>query len=161
MIFRPFLLSSIVLMANGQRPMAIITFINPHAILFFMAQWHRGTVGRKPTGGLYKQARKKRIYEKGSIAANTTIGKLKSKIIRTKGGGQKVRVMQSDCVNLFDGKVYMKAKIESVIENKANRNYARRNVITKGAILKTDKGKAVVTSRASQDGTINAVLIKE
>ena len=47
----------------------------------------------------------------------------------------------------------------NVIENKANPNYVRRNIITKGAIVETSAGKAKVTSRPGQDGVINGVLI--
>ena len=53
----------------------------------------------------------------------------------------------------------MKAKIEIVTANPANRHYVRRNIMTKGTIIKTDKGDARVTSRPGQDGVINAVLI--
>ncbi len=47
-----------------------------------------------------------------------------------------------------------------MVENPANPNYVQRNIITKGAIIKTSAGNAKVTSRPGQDGTINAVLVK-
>ena len=53
-----------------------------------------------------------------------------------------------------------KAKLKKVIENKASRHFARMGIITKGAIIETDKGKAKVTNRPGQDGVINAVLVK-
>ncbi len=56
-------------------------------------------------------------------------------------------------------KKVMKAKILSVEENKANRHYERMNILTKGAIVKTDKGDAKITSRPSQDGIVNGVLV--
>jgi len=43
----------------------------------------------------------------------------------------------------------------------SNREYAKRNIITKGAIIQTSEGKARVTSRPGQDGVVNAVLIEE
>ena len=43
-------------------------------------------------------------------------------------------------------------------ENPANPNYVRRNLLTKGAIIKTELGNARILSRPGQDGTINAVL---
>ena len=52
-------------------------------------------------------------------------------------------------------------KIISVVENPANRQYVRRNIVTKGAIVQTEIGKALVTSRPGQDGIVNAVLLKE
>ena len=53
------------------------------------------------------------------------------------------------------------ADIETVELNGANRNYVRRNIITKGAIIQTTLGKAKVTNRPGQDGSINAVLVAE
>lgn len=58
------------------------------------------------------------------------------------------------------GKV-VKAEIKRVLENPAHVHYARRGVITKGAIIETSIGKAKVTNRPSQEGIINAVLIEE
>jgi len=40
-------------------------------------------------------------------------------------------------------------------------DFVRRKIITKGAIIKTELGLAKVTSRPSQDGVVNAVLIEE
>jgi small subunit ribosomal protein S8e len=47
-----------------------------------------------------------------------------------------------------------------VTKNPANKDYERRGVITKGAVLETEIGLAKVLSRPGQDGVINAVLIK-
>jgi small subunit ribosomal protein S8e len=43
--------------------------------------------------------------------------------------------------------------------NPASMDYQRRKVITRGTIIKTEKGLAKVTSRPGQDGILNAVLI--
>jgi len=53
-----------------------------------------------------------------------------------------------------------KVRIASVIENGANPNYVRRNLLTKGAIIKTEIGNARIMSRPGQDGVINAVLLE-
>jgi small subunit ribosomal protein S8e len=53
-----------------------------------------------------------------------------------------------------------RAKIETVVENRADPNYMRRNILTRGAIIKTELGKARVVSRPAQDGVVNAVLIE-
>jgi len=53
-----------------------------------------------------------------------------------------------------------KVKIETVEENGANPNYVRRNLLTKGAIIRTEIGRARIVSRPGQDGVINAVLIE-
>jgi len=51
-----------------------------------------------------------------------------------------------------------KSKIVRVKSSPANRDYERRGVITKGAILETEAGEAVVSSRPTADGVVNAVL---
>jgi small subunit ribosomal protein S8e len=51
-----------------------------------------------------------------------------------------------------------KSKIIRVKSSPANRDYQRRGVITKGAVLETEAGEAVVTSRPTADGVVNAVL---
>ena len=84
------------------------------------------------------------------------------KTIRTTGGNTKVRALRCEFANVSDtktGKV-QKVKILSVAENAANPNYVRRNLMTKGAVIATDLGKARIVSRPGQDGVINAVLIE-
>ena len=78
------------------------------------------------------------------------------------GGSKKSRLLSSDIVNVYDPKTkkYEKLKIETVKENPANSNFIRRNIMTKGAIVKTSKGNARITSRPGQEGSINAILVK-
>lgn len=117
---------------------------------------------RKPTGGRYKKPyRKKRLYDLGRQPALTKIEKIRVRSIRTKGNHRKLRLLSIDSANLYDPKAkkYEKVKIKSVVENPANRHFIRRNIMTKGTVIDTDKGKAKITSRPGQDGTINAVLI--
>ena len=66
-----------------------------------------------------------------------------------------------DVANILDAKTgkYVKAKIKTVVENPANRHFVRRNIMTRGCIIDTDKGKAKVTNRPGQEGSINAKLI--
>lgn len=115
----------------------------------------------KPSGGKYKAFKKKKAYQVGREPAFTTIGKIRTKKIRTRGNNQKVRVLSTDTVNLFDPKTkkYEQVKIKTVVGNPANRHFIRRNIITKGAVIETEKGKARVTSRPGQDGAVNVVLI--
>ncbi len=86
--------------------------------------------------------------------------KVRRKTFRTLGGNSKVVLLSTDEANIFDGKKYKKSKIKSVVDNAANRHFVRRNIITKGAIIDTEVGKAKVTSRPGQEGTVNAILIK-
>jgi len=53
-----------------------------------------------------------------------------------------------------------KVLIQTVEENGANPNYVRRNLLTRGAVIRTEIGRARVQSRPGQDGVINAVLIE-
>jgi small subunit ribosomal protein S8e len=117
---------------------------------------------RKPTGGRYKHARKKRLFEMGNLPAMTKIGERKAKVLRTRGKNFKTRLFKTNSANLFDPKTktFSKAKIDTVVENTADRHYVRRNIITKGCVIMTEKGKAKVTSRPGQDGMINAILIQ-
>ncbi|WP_457742139.1 30S ribosomal protein S8e [Thermococcus sp.] len=127
-----------------------------------MAIW-QGRSLKKPSGGRIVLARKKRKRELGREPANTRVAeeREKRKIIRTYGGNRKVRLVEALYANVFENGKGKKVKIIGVVENPANRQYARRNIITKGAIIETELGKAIVTSRPGQDGVVNAVLLKE
>ena len=127
-----------------------------------MGLW-QGKSNRKSSGGRLHRQRKKRKFEIGAEAQVTTLGKERKKFARTRGGNQKIRVLSTDKVNVvIPKKNQIKAvKITSVLENPSNPHYVQRNVITKGAIIQTDLGKARVTSRPGQDGIINAILISD
>ncbi len=123
---------------------------------------YQGRDWRKPNGKKLRPYRKKkRKYELGRFPTLTRLGLLKTKAIRTKGGNLKVRVYSADFVNLYDpntGKVE-KVKIIRVLENPSDRKLNRMKIITRGAIVETEKGKAIITSRPGQDGVLNAVLL--
>ncbi len=117
---------------------------------------------RKVTGGRIRPAQGKRRTEIGLAPADTHIGEDKRKIVRGYGSNEKVRTLRAITANVTsksDGKT-RKAKIETVVENGANPNYVRRNLLTKGAIINTDLGRARIVSRPGQDGVINAVLLE-
>ena len=83
--------------------------------------------------------------------------------IRTRGGNEKLRLASTNKVNVVD-QLYGKAQvldILGVVENNANPNYVRRNIITKGAIVETEKGNVKVTSRPGQDGVVNGIFVKD
>lgn len=125
-----------------------------------MAEWHLRS-GRKPTGGFLNKLRKKRRSDRGSKFLETKIGEKRLKLKRTKGGGAKARLLADNSVNVSDNKGrIVKMKILSVADNPSNPNYVRRNVLTKGAVVKTDLGTVKITSRPSQDGVINGVLVE-
>lgn len=116
---------------------------------------------RRPTGARYHAYRKKKLYDKGSEPSNTKIGATRLKKVRGLGGNKKVKVFLSEVANVLDPKTktYSKSKIKAVLENPANRHFVRRNIITKGAVIDTENGKAKVTSRPGQNGSVNAVLV--
>ena len=117
---------------------------------------------KKPTGAKYTSSRSKRKYEIGRVPTMTKVGERKIKTVRTKGGGNKTKTLSADVINLLNPKTkkYSKVKIKNVVENNANRHFIRRNIITKGAVVDTEKGKARVTNKPGQEGTINAVLVE-
>ncbi|MCF8884677.1 MAG: 30S ribosomal protein S8e [Nitrososphaerota archaeon] len=128
-----------------------------------MVQWHWDLHKRKPTGGKKRPYRKKRRYERGGEPALTIIGERKLRVKRCRGGGIKLSLASDMYANVYDPKSAksQKVKVLRLISNKANRDYERRGVITKGAVIETEIGKAVVTSRPGQNGVINAVLLEE
>ena len=124
---------------------------------------HRRGLGRTSTGGRSSVNRGKRRFEIGDHPSATRI-EAETKIVtkQTKSWRLiKAKVHCADHVNLYDpkSKTYSQAKVKAVVECPANRHYVRRNIMVKGAVIETEKGKAKVTSRPGQDGTVNAVLV--
>ena len=128
-----------------------------------MSVWHGDLHKRKTSGGRKRPHRKKKGFEKGSFPTETTLGELKKKTSRGRGGNIKVRLMRAIRANVSDPSSGKTEKVEilRVAENPANVDYNRRGVITKGTIIETPLGTARVTSRPGQDGIVNAILIPE
>lgn len=116
---------------------------------------------RKTTGGLLNKRGKKKRFQMGRDFLPAHIGDTRVRAIRTMGGGEKRIILVASVANVSVKGKAQKAKIVSVLENPADRQLVRRNVITKGAVIQTDLGKARVTSRPGQVGVINAVLIEQ
>jgi small subunit ribosomal protein S8e len=125
--------------------------------------WHSDMRKKKPSGGRKRAYRKKRRFELGSFPAETTLGELKRKTVRGRGGTQKLKILSNNQVCVTDPKTRKTEKVEiaRVSKNPANVDYDRRGVITKGAIIETSLGLARITSRPGQNGMLFAVLIKE
>lgn len=123
----------------------------------------QGNPIRKSTGGRYIANRGKRKSELGREPANTRLDEKKLKKIRTRGGSEKLRLASDNKMNIInpDSNKAETVEIITVLENSADPNYVRRNIITKGAIVETSVGKAKITSRPGQDGILNGVLINE
>ncbi|MGP8124261.1 MAG: 30S ribosomal protein S8e [Nitrososphaerales archaeon] len=116
---------------------------------------------RKATGGRSRPSRGRRAYERDGYPIEPLVGEAAKRKSRRRGGSMSAGVVFSDVANVSDSKgKAMKSKILRVKRSPANRDYERRGVITKGAVIETEAGEAVVTSRPTDDGVVNAVLTK-
>ena len=117
---------------------------------------------RKATGSRYTNSNPKRLHQKGSLPTNTRIGKRDIRTFRAKSSASKTRLLFADKVNLFDPgtRKHSVEDIKNVVESPANRHFVRRNILTRGAVVETSKGRARITGRPGQEGMVNAVLIK-
>jgi len=119
-------------------------------------------LGRKKTGGRYKAIRKKKKHERTRQKRIVHLGEKKTKWIRQLGGNKKLVSLSQNVANVIDDKGKSRTtKIKNVLETPANRFFARQNILVKGAIILTELGKARITNRPSQEGSVNAILIKE
>lgn len=126
-----------------------------------MVQWHTSIHKRKKTGGVKGPSRGKRRYERGGEINLVTLGGVEIVSRRAMAASQKLAVRSTKYANLADGAGRaQKVEIIRVISNPSNRDYDRRKVITKGAIIETPLGQAVVTSSPGQHGSVDAVLLK-
>lgn len=117
--------------------------------------------GRKISGGKYHANRKKKFYEKQSQERAVSLKETKRKTLRVKGANVKTVLLGSNEVNLVVGGKVKKATIKNVLETPQNMFFARQNRLMKGAIIMTSEGKARITNRPSQEGCVNAILVKE
>ncbi len=128
----------------------------------FGSQLHNKS-GRKLKGNgkLKKKNRDKKRFEMGGFFASTKLGS-ENKIskVRGRGGVLKNKLKYAAFANLLTDKGYKKVKITSIVESKDNRNFARLKIMTKGTVIETEGGKAVITNRPGKEGTVTAKLIK-
>jgi len=127
-----------------------------------MTKWHIDR-GKKVTGGKIHSHRKKRRFQRGSLPLLTKLGKEKKRKERKRGESTKLKLITTEFANVIDPKTNKtkKVKILDVLRNEADPHYVRREIITKGTIIKTDLGEARVVSRPSQDGVVNAIIVQE
>lgn len=131
----------------------------------YMVQYHKPSKTKSSgSGGLKRSARDKRLANYGGFFSRPHLtgekDKEDRKSFKVRGGKMKVGATKISFANIVvEGKV-RKVKIKNVMENPADRHFARENIITRGAIIDTELGKARVTSRPGQDGIANAILVK-
>ena len=89
------------------------------------------------------------------------MGPEKKKKQRVLGGNSKLKLFSSNMINITDPGTNKtsKVKILKFESNQASKDLNRRHVLTKGAIVETELGKAQITSRPGQHGVLNGVLI--
>jgi small subunit ribosomal protein S8e len=118
--------------------------------------------GRKMTGGRKVANRGRRKFEIDRYPNEAVVGETDIVTRRTRGANVKAAFKTAEFANVMDkdSKKATKSKILTVTKNPANRDYERRGVVSKGAIIETEAGSALVTSRPGQNGVVNAVLIK-
>ncbi len=127
----------------------------------FGSQIHsRSNTKGSGNGKKVRKFRDKRRSEKGGYFAATKLSaENEASILRMRGGSKRIKLKHVAYANLLTSNGYKKAKITEVIESKDNKNFARQNIITKGTLINTELGKAIVLNRPSREGMINARLL--
>lgn len=122
--------------------------------------WHGSIKKRKKTGGKKKAYRSKRLHELGRSPIETMLNELSRKIETGRSKIKKFKLVSDEYVNVSDPSTGLteKLKIVDVVRNPANVDYNRRGVITRGVIVRTEKGLVKIVSRPGQDGVLNAVV---
>lgn len=117
--------------------------------------------GKKISGGKYVKQRKKKKNER---AGQKKVVKLsdseKRKTLRVRGGILKTFFLRAKFVNVQTKGKTKKVEIKNVVSTPSNRFLARQNVITKGTIVDTELGNVRITSRPTQEGAVNGVLVE-
>ncbi|MDE1857245.1 MAG: 30S ribosomal protein S8e [Candidatus Micrarchaeota archaeon] len=126
----------------------------------FGIQLHRRSkTKRYGNGKRVITARDKRRSEIGNYFSATKTGAADDgKTMRRRGGAMTFVLKKALYANVLTKEGYRKVKITGVVESRDNRNFARQNVITKGAVISTELGNAVVLNRPGREGTVNAKL---
>lgn len=131
-----------------------------------MVQYHKQPKTKASgTGGKKRSLRDKILAHFGGFFSRTHFNKdakaEKRETRRVKGGSTK----QAGKVVLFASVAtksgVKKSKILNVAQSPDNPHHARENILTKGAIIETELGKARVSSRPGQHGAVSAVLLEE
>ena len=130
-----------------------------------LLSFYQGRDSKKPSGGYRTRPYKvKRKALGGGPPTNTALSDTEvRRIIRVFGGNTKIKADAVQYANLYipSERKAVKVRIVRIVETPGNRELAKRQVIVKGAIIETERGRAVVTSRPGQDGIVNAVLIEK
>ena len=127
----------------------------------FGVQIHRKADTKRSGNGTKKlKFRDKKRSEVGNYFSATKLSDANLVTsVRRRGAAVGRKLKRAGFANLLTKDGYKKAKITGVLESPDNRNFARQNIITKGTIITTELGKAVVINRPGREGAINAKLV--
>ncbi len=131
-----------------------------------MVQYHKEPKTKASgTGGRRRSLRDKVLAHYGGFFSRTHFKKEEKEerreTRRSKGGARKQAGKVVLFANLASKAGVKKARILNVAQSPDNPHHARENIVTKGALIETDLGKARVTSRPGQHGVVNAILLEE
>jgi len=125
-----------------------------------MVNWDKPSL-RKPSGGLNNSvnARDKKESEKGGVFSETKIAPQdRKKTLSSLGGNTKIKHLLANKVTVTDSQTK-----KNVVGSLITVQYARRNILTRGAIVEVELGNATrmvrITSRPGHSGGVNAVLL--
>jgi len=116
--------------------------------------------GRKASGGRYKKVKKRKLTGRQGQARIVKIGETKTKLLSGRGNTTRLVSFMNNVANVIIKGKAKKTNIKNVVETPSNTFLARQNILVKGAVIETDLGKAKITNRPSQEGTIQAILIE-
>ncbi|MDR5655866.1 30S ribosomal protein S8e [Halodesulfurarchaeum sp. HSR-GB] len=120
----------------------------------------QGRSTRTKTGGrVHRHTTKKKKHQLGNSPTETQFDEPSYRTVAGRGNTTKIRALATNVANVTTEGETERVDIENVVDNPANPNYARRNIITKGAIIETELGFARVTSRPGQTGQVNAKTV--
>ena len=116
-------------------------------------------LGRKISGGRYIASRKKKLYEHPGKKRIVRLGEEIRKTKTSRGGNTKSFLFKAKFINLTSKGKIKRVEIKNVVETPSDKFLARQNIMTKGTIVDTELGKARITNRPGQEGSINGVLL--
>jgi small subunit ribosomal protein S8e len=125
--------------------------------------WHDNLTKQKKTGGKKRAFRTKRIYDQGGYTVESELADIERKKVSGRSKITKTKIVKTNYVNVSNPQTGITERLQilEVISNPANADYNRRRVITKGAIIRTEKGIAKIVSRPGQDGALNAIVQRD
>ncbi len=128
----------------------------------FGIQMHKSSKTKSIGNGKRKiKFRDRKRHETGNYFSATKLSeKDEKKTIRRRGGNRTAVMKNAGFVNLLTKNGIKHVQIKAVTESPDNRNFARQNILTKGSVITTDLGKAVITNRPGREGVVNAKLLE-